>query len=54
MGFLVEGLMGLRGPLAGLVEGFGFGLVDEILVQEAYLGERYHDAVALDGDGAIA
>ena len=53
LGLLVEGLVGLGGPLAGLVEGFGFGLVDEVLVLEAFLGERYLKAVAFDSDGAI-
>ena len=33
VGFLVEGLVGLGGPFAGLLEGLGFGLVDEILIQ---------------------
>ena len=38
VGFLVEGLVGLWGPFATLVEGLGFGFVDEVFVQEGDLG----------------
>lgn len=54
VGFLVEGLVGLGGPLAGLVEGLGLGLVDEVLIQQADLGEGHLEGVALDGDSIVA
>ena len=38
VGLLVEGLVGLWGPFATLVEGLGFGFVDEVFVQEGDLG----------------
>ena len=38
VGLLIEGLVGLRGPFARLVERLGFGFVDEVFVQEGYLG----------------
>lgn len=53
-GFAIKSIMGLGGPLAGLVEGLGLGLVDEVLVQQADLGEGHLEGVALDGDGVVA
>ena len=53
-GFAIKSIMGLGGPLAGLVEGFGLGFVDEVLIQQADLGEGHLEGVALDGDGIVA
>ena len=46
--------MGLGGPLAGLVEGLGLGLVDEVFIQEADLGEGHLEGVALDAYCVVA
>ena len=53
-GFAIKSIMGLGGPLAGLVEGLGLGLVDEVLIQQADLGEGHLEGVALDAYCVLA
>ena len=47
-GFAIKSIMGLGGPLAGLVEGLGLGLVDDDL------GEGHLEGVALDAYCVLA